>query len=126
MPSASEIYKYSTGVIKGRNPSPPRKIVYNPQGNPDHTTPYDANLYKKNLVNLSEQTDDRERQANGISSFVLMKQTFNYTDFKKRPVPYLEKLNDSYDFEDELESIFYRRESVQVANGGLVVENKVA
>jgi hypothetical protein len=126
MPSASEIYKYSTGVIKGRNPSPPRKIVYNPQGNPDHTTPYDANLYKKNLVNLSEQTDDRERQANGISSFILMKQTFNYTDFKKRPVPYLEKLNDSYDFEDELESIFYRRESVQVANGGLVVENKVA
>jgi hypothetical protein len=126
MPSASEIYKYSTGIIKGRNPSPPRKIVYNPQGNPDHTTPYDANLYKKNLVNLSEQTDDRERQANGISSFILMKQTFNYTDFKKRPVPYLEKLNDSYDFEDELESIFYRRESVQVANGGLVVENKVA
>lgn len=126
MPSASEIYKYSAGVLKGRNPSPPRKIVYNPQGNPDHTTLYDANLYKSNLVNLSEQTDDRERQANGIASFVLMKQTFNYTDFKKRPIPYLEKLNESYDFEDELESIFYRRESAQVANGGLVVENKVA
>ena len=126
MPSASEIYKYSSGVLKGRNPSPPRKIVYNPQGNVDHTTFYDALLLVKNPVNLSEQTDDRERQANGISSFILAKQTFNYTDFKKRPIPYLEKLNDSYDLEDELESIFYRRESGTVANGALVVENKVA
>lgn len=126
MPSASEIYKYSSGVLKGRNPSPPRKIVYNPQGNPDHTTLYDALLLVRNPVNLSEQTDDRERQANGISSFILARQTFNYTDFKKRPIPYLEKLNDSYDLEDELESIFYRRENDTIANGALVVENKVA
>jgi len=126
MPSASEIYKYSAGVLKGRYPSPPRKIVYNPQGNPDHTTLYDALLLVKNPLNLSEQTDDRERQANGISSFILARQTFNYTDFKKRPVPYLEKLNDSYDLEDELESIFYRREPDSIANGALVVENKVA
>jgi hypothetical protein len=56
----------------------------------------------------------------------LAKQTFNNTDFKKRPVPYLEKLNDSYDLEDELESIFYRREPDTIANGALVVENKVA
>ena len=126
MPSASEIYKYSSGVLSGRNPSPPRKIVYNPQGNPDHTTPYDANLFKKNLVNLSETTDDRERQANGISSFILDKQTFNYTDFKKRPIPYLEKLNESYKLEDELESIFYSNEPNQIAGGGLVVENKIA
>jgi hypothetical protein len=126
MPSASEIYKYSSGVLKGRYPSPPRKIVYNPQSSTFHTTPYDANLFKSDLVNLSEQTDDRERQANGISSFILAKQTFNYTDFKKRPVPYLEKLNDSYDLEDELESIFYRREPATVANGALVVENKIA
>lgn len=126
MPSAAEIYKYSTGVLKGRFPSPPRKIVYNPQGNPDHTTLYDANLKKKNLVNLSEQTDDRERQANGISSFILSKQTFNYTDIKKRPVPYLEKLAESYKLDDELESIFYAKEPFEVANGALVVENKVA
>jgi hypothetical protein len=126
MPSASEIYKYSSGVLSGRHPSPPRKIVYNPQGNPDHTTPYDANLFKKNLVNLSETTDDRERQANGISSFILDKQTFNYTDFKKRPIPYLEKLNESYKLEDELESIFYRNEPNQIAGGALVVENKIA
>lgn len=126
MPSASEIYKYSSGVLKGRNPSPPRKIVYNPQGNPDHTTLYDALLLVRNPLNLSEQSDDRERQANGIASFILAKQTFNYTDFKKRPIPYLEKLNDSYDLEDELESIFYRREPDTVANGALVVENKVA
>jgi hypothetical protein len=126
MPSASEIYKYSSGVLKGRNPSPPRKIVYNPQSNVDHTTFFDANLFKKNLVNLSEQTDDRERQSNGVASFILSKQTFNYTDIKKRPVPYLEKLNDSYKLDDELESIFYSREQQQVANGALVVENKVA
>jgi hypothetical protein len=92
----------------------------------DHTTFFDANLFKKNLVNLSEQTDDRERQSNGVASFILSKQTFNYTDIKKRPVPYLEKLNDSYKLDDELESIFYSREQQQVANGALVVENKVA
>jgi hypothetical protein len=126
MPSAAEIYKYSAGVLKGRFPSPPRKIVYNPQGNPDHTTLYDANLFKKNMVNLSETNDDRERQSNGISSFVLSKQTFNYTDIKKRPVPYLEKLAESYKLDDELESIFYTKESQQIANGALVVENKVA
>jgi hypothetical protein len=126
MSSAAAIYKYSSGVLKGRNPSPPRRIVYNPQGNPDHTTLYDANLFKRNVVNLSEQTDDRENQANGIASFILAKQTFNYTDMKKRPVPYLEKLSDMYDFEDELESIFYSKEQQQVANGALVVENKVA
>lgn len=126
MPSASEIYKYSPGVLNSRYPSPPRKIVYNPQSNPDHTTPYDANLLKRNVVNLSEETDDRERQANGIASFILQKQTFNYTDIKKRPVPYLEKLNDSYKLEDELESLFYSREGMEVANGGLVVENKIA
>jgi hypothetical protein len=126
MPSAAEIYKYSSGVLKGRNPSPPRKIVYNPQGNVDHTTPYDALLLVKNPLNLSATTDDRERQANGISSFILAKQTFNYTDAQKRPTPYLEKLNDMYDFEDELESIFYTKQPTQVANGALVVENRVA
>lgn len=126
MSSAAEIYKYSAGVLKGRFPSPPRKIVYNPQGNPDHTTLYDANLLKRNVVNLSEQTDDRENQANGIASFILSKQTFNYTDIKKRPVPYLEKLFESYKLDDELESIFYSKEQQEVANGALVVENKVA
>jgi len=126
MPSATEIYKYSAGVLKGRNPSPPRKILYNVQGNVDHTTPYDANLLKRNVVNLSETNDDRERQANGISSFILSKQTFNYTDIKKRPTPYLEKLSDMYDFEDELESIFYAKQPAEVANGGLVVQNTIA
>jgi len=126
MPTAAEIYKYSSGVLKGRNPSPPRKIVYNPQGNVDHTTPYDALLLVKNPLNLSATTDDRERQANGIASFILSKQTFNYTDIQKRPTPYLEKLSEMYDFEDELESIFYTRQPTQIANGALVVENRVA
>jgi len=126
MPTAAEIYKYSSGVLKGRNPSPPRKKVYNPQGNVDHTTPYDALLLVKNPLNLSATTDDRERQANGIASFILSKQTFNYTDIQKRPTPYLEKLSEMYDFEDELESIFYTRQPTQIANGALVVENRVA
>jgi hypothetical protein len=126
MSSAAAIYKYSSGVLKGRFPSPPRKIVYNPQGNPDHTTLYDANLSKRNVVNLSETNDDRERQSNGIASFILAKKTFNYTDIYKRPVPYLEKLAESYKLDDELESIFYSKEQNEVANGALVVENKVA
>jgi hypothetical protein len=126
MPSATEIYKYSAGVLKGRNPSPPRKIVYNPQGNVDHTTLYDANLSKRNVVNLSETNDDRERQANGIASFILSKQTFNYTDIYKRPTPYLEKLSENYKLEDELESIFYSNQPAEVANGGLVVQNTIA
>lgn len=125
MPSANEIYKYSSGVLKGRHPSPPRKIVYNPQESVFYTTPYDANLFKKNLVNLAESTDDRERQASGIASFILDKQTFNYTDFKKRPTPYLEKLYDSYKLEDELESLFYTKQPNQIAGGALVVENRV-
>jgi hypothetical protein len=126
MPSAAEIYKYSSGVLKGRDPSPPRKIVYNPQGNVDHTTLYDALLLKKNPLNLSATNDDRERQANGIASFILSKQTFNYTEYQKRPTPYLEKLSDMYDFEDELESIFYTKQPQQIANGALVVENTIA
>jgi hypothetical protein len=126
MPTAAEIYKYSSGVLKGRNPSPPRKIVYNPQGNVDHTTPYDALLLMKNPLNLSVTTDDMARQANGIAAFILSKQTFNYTDAQKRPTPYLEKLSEMYDFEDELESIFYTKQPMQVANGALVVENTIA
>lgn len=126
MPSAQEIYKYSTGVLKGRNPSPPRKIVYNPQSNVDHTTLYDALLLKKNPLNLSATNDDRERQANGIASFILSKQTFNYTEYQKRPTPYLEKLSDMYDFEDELESIFYQKQPMEVANGARIVENQIA
>lgn len=126
MSSAAAIYKFNTPVLVGRFPSPPRKIVYNPQGNPDHTTPYDANLMKKNVVNLSIQTDDREQQANGLASFILTKQTFNYTDPQRRPVPYLEKLSESYDFEDELETIFYRQQGRVVADGGLVVQNTIA
>jgi len=123
--SAKSIYRFSQGALQGAQPAPRRKIEYNIQSNVDHTTLYDANLLKEKVPNLSLQTDDREMQANGISAFILNKQTFNYTDFQKRPIPYLEKLRESYRMEDELESIFYSRASDQVAGGALVVENRI-
>lgn len=122
---ATAIYKYSTAVLQGRNPSPPRKVVYNPQGSTFHTTYYDALSLKRDPLNLSEQTDDRARQSNGVASFILAKQTFNYTDPKQNKTPYLEKLFDSYKMEDEIESIFYSRQPQEVANGGRVVQNDV-
>jgi len=122
---ATAIYKYSTGVLQGRRPSPTRKVVYNPQSSVFHTTFYDANLMKKNVENLGEQTDDRSMQSNGVASFILAKQTFNYTDPKTAQTPYLEKLFESYKMEDEIESIFFSRQPEEVANGGRVVQNTV-
>lgn len=121
---ATTIYKYSSAVLEGRRPSPPRKVIYNPQSSPFHTTFYDANDMKK-IENLSEQTDDRSRQSNGVSSFILSKQTFNYTDSREKNTPYLEKLFESYRMEDEIESIFYARQPNEVANGGRVVQNDI-
>jgi hypothetical protein len=100
-------------------------VVYNPQSSVFHTTYYDANLLKRNVENLGEQTDDRSMQSNGIASFILAKQTFNYTDPKTKQTPYLDKLFESYRMEDEIESIFYSRENQEVANGGRVVQNTI-
>lgn len=124
---AAAIYKYSSAVMVGRNPSPPRKVVYNPQSSVFHTTFYDALAIprKAPLLNLSDQSDDRERQSNGISSYILSKQTFNYTDKPKLEQPYMQKIFDSYKLDDELESIFYARQPQEVANGGRVIQNDV-
>ena len=124
---AAAIYKYSSAVMVGKNPPPTREIVYNPQGSTFHTTYYDAMGIPRKvpLLNLSEQTDDRERQSNGVASFILSKQTFNYTDKPKVEQPYMQKIFESYKLDDELESIFYAREPQEVANGGRVVQNDV-
>lgn len=124
---AAAIYKYSSAVMVGKNPPPDRKVVYNPQSSVFHTTFYDALAIprKEPLLNLSDQTDDRESQSNGIASFILSKQTFNYTDKPKMEQPYMQKIFESYKLDDELESIFYAREPQEVANGGRVVQNDV-
>ena len=123
---AAAIYKYSSAVMVGKNPSPSRAVIYNPQGSTFHTTFFDANEFKsRELVNLSEQNDDRARQSNGIASYILSKQTFNYTDKPQMEQPYMQKIFDSYKLDDELESIFYARQPEEVANGGRVIQNDV-